>query len=201
MIGKYNKSVILTYIGAALSIFGMVLAVNGNLAFSFICLIYAGICDLFDGVIARKCKRTEEEKAFGVQIDSLTDMISFIAFPCVIGMKLMKDVGMFVVPVFAFYTICGIIRLAWFNIHTNAEGKTKYYDGLPVTYAALILPVFYVCMKLLKVSFLSWITMLLYIIIAFLFIMKVKIRKPSGIWYGIFGVLAIAVTVLILIMP
>ena len=75
IIGYYNKSVILTFVGILISIFGMLNVANTDIALT--CLILAGICDLFDGVVARKCKRTDKEKAFGVQIDSLADVISF----------------------------------------------------------------------------------------------------------------------------
>ena len=78
-LGCYNKSVILTYLGVSISLLGMINIEHRGI--SVICLVTAGICDLFDGVVARKSKRTDTERAFGVQIDSLADMISFIAFP------------------------------------------------------------------------------------------------------------------------
>lgn len=195
MIGKYNKSVILTYIGVACATFGMVLAMDGAVVWAMICLIISGICDLFDGVIARKCKRNEEEKEFGVQIDSLADMISFIAFPCVLGMQLMKNISYALIPILVFYTLCGIIRLAWFNMHTNSEGNMTHYDGLPVTYVALILSIYYLFEGLLPQNVYGWLTAVVYCVIAVCFILKIKIRKPRGVWYIIFGVLAIVVTV------
>lgn len=198
MIGVYNKSVILTYMGACLSVAGMVIVVHGSLSAAMICLILAGICDLFDGVIARKCKRTETEKAFGVQIDSLTDMISFIAFPCVIGIYWMEQAGWIVYPVLAAYTLCGIIRLAWFNIWADGDIPQCYYDGLPVTYAALILPICYLGKGLLPKEWFLGMAVIVYIILAILFVLKVKIKKPRGIWYGIFGILALVVIILLL---
>ena len=81
-IGFYNKSIILTYIGICISIFGMV-HVN-NLDIAMVCLILSGVCDLFDGKIARMCKRNDLEKKFGIEIDSLADVISFLILPCVI---------------------------------------------------------------------------------------------------------------------
>ncbi len=197
MIGIYNKSVILTYIGACLSIIGMGIAVYGRLSIAMICLILAGICDLFDGVIARKCQRTEKEKAFGVQIDSLTDMISFIAFPCVIGIFWMRQTGIIMYLVLALYTVCGIIRLAWFNIQADSDAPHHYYDGLPVTYAALILPICYLGKALMTDKCFSVMAMVVYVIVSILFILKIKIKKPSGIWYGIFAILALIVIILL----
>lgn len=201
MIGKYNKSVILTYLGAALSVLGMVYVSKDKLSYAMLCLIYAGVCDLFDGAVARKCKRTEEEKEFGVQIDSLTDMISFIAFPVVLGLYSMQDIPYVAAGVMVVFTICGIIRLAWFNIHTNPEVRMSYYEGLPVTSVALVFPLVYLVMELFKMEADSWVTAVFYLVIAFLYISKAKIKKPTGIWYVIFGVLAIGVTVAILMLP
>ena len=84
-LGYYNKSVILTYAGAAAAVAGMGLACSGKIKAAVLCLIFCGVADLFDGMIARRCKRTDEEKEFGIQIDSLTDMASFALFPPVIS--------------------------------------------------------------------------------------------------------------------
>ena len=76
MIGFYNYTVILTYIGLLSSIAGMMFAVNGWYKAALLCLAFSGLCDMFDGKIARrKTDRTEDEKSFGIQIDSLCDMV------------------------------------------------------------------------------------------------------------------------------
>ena len=76
MIGFYNYSVIVTYIGVALSVSGMALASTGQFKFAILCLALAGACDTFDGKIARAMKnRTKEMEIFGIQIDSLCDMV------------------------------------------------------------------------------------------------------------------------------
>ena len=62
IIGKYNKSVILTYVGVTLSIIGIMFTMNQKIDYAMICLIFAGICDLFDGKIAKMCKRTRRGK-------------------------------------------------------------------------------------------------------------------------------------------
>ena len=86
MIGFYNYSVILTYIGLASAVFGITQVMDGRQALPFLCLLLSGICDLFDGKIARSMKnRTEHEKVFGIQIDSLCDLVCFGVFPAVIG--------------------------------------------------------------------------------------------------------------------
>ena len=88
IVGFWNPSVILTYVGMSIAILGMFLAVSGRINYSFICLVLCGICDLFDGVVARRFKRTDEEKAFGIELDSLVDVVSFIALPVTIYMNI-----------------------------------------------------------------------------------------------------------------
>ena len=149
IIGYYNKSFILTFVGILISIVGMLNAANTDIALT--CLILAGICDLFDGVIARKCKRTEKEKEFGVQIDSLADVISFLIFPVVFAV-FNNDNKILAAIIAGVYILAGVERLGWFNVNTG-EGKKGYYDGLPVTYSALIIPIVNVVLELLNVQF------------------------------------------------
>ena len=81
MIGFYSYTVILTYLSLVFAMVGIHLSVIGAYQWSFICLMMCGVCDTFDGMVARSKKnRTEEEKKFGIQIDSLCDLISFGVF-------------------------------------------------------------------------------------------------------------------------
>lgn len=192
IIGYYNKSVILTFVGIVISIIGMLNVSNTDIALT--CLILAGICDLFDGVIARKCKRTDKEKEFGVQIDSLADVISFLVFPAVFAV-FNNDNKIIAAVVAGFYILAGIERLGWFNVNA-VEGKTGYYDGLPVTYSALIIPIANVVLELLNVQF-KYTNYILLIVLAVLYVVNVKIKKPTGVWYIIFSVLAVATIVAI----
>lgn len=197
LVGFYNKSVILTYIGIALSILGIVNIMNGYLAceesldrtpISMICFILAGICDLFDGFIARKCKRTDKEKEFGIQIDSLADVVSFLVFPVVLLSRLAYR-NNFLGIVSAVYVVCGIIRLAYFNITT--EENKGFFRGLPVTFSAVIIPLIFVLTRLFRITEVGSIMIAVYGIIAILFIVNFKIKKPTGVWYIIFPALAI----------
>lgn len=144
MIGYYNKSVIATYIGFVCAIVSMSLAMQGMFRASMILLMVCGLCDMIDGPIARKCKRTEDEKSFGIQIDSLCDVVCFGVQPAVICM-LMPGTGWFGVAAAAFYALAGVIRLGFFNVQEinrvrTDPGRRKAYDGLPITAGALIMP-------------------------------------------------------------
>lgn len=199
-IGKYNRSVILTYIGVGFAFAGIALCFYSQIAAAMIALVAAGICDLFDGVIARRCKRDKAEMEFGVQIDSLADVVSFLALPAVLGLRLIEGTGVFKYVLIFGYVLCGIIRLAWFNTSAAAEGVRTHYDGLPVTYAALIFPLMWSVLGFFPgLAFGGIIWAAGYAVVAILFILNVKIPKPRGVWYGIFGALAIGITALILI--
>lgn len=195
-IGKYNKSVILTYIGITIAVCGIIFSFLGNISNAMICLIFSGICDLFDGKIARLCKRDEQEKEFGKQIDSLADVFLFLALPCVLGVELLKALPLYFNIVFVIYVICGVIRLAWFNILASSDQQVKYFIGMPVAYIALVLPIIYSVGLVFKFN-LSLVYFFIYLLFAILFIINVKISKPKGIWYIIFFILAIIVTIVI----
>ncbi len=196
MIGEYNKSVIITYIGVILSLTGAFAAINGAISVAFLCLIFAGICDLFDGVVARKVKRTESAKQFGIQLDSLADAVSFLAFPAVIAFCVLGTMGFVAV----FYVIAGVIRLAWFNIGAKTDERTYYFQGLPVTYSALILPVYYLLSLLLPTVFVNIGFAVLYICMAVAFVLNVKIAKPRGFMYVFFALLAVITSIGIAVM-
>ena len=86
MIGYYNYTGLLTYCALASGATGIFFALRGNAFAAIICLLVAGLFDLFDGKVARTKKdRTQDEKSFGIQIDSLSDVICFGVLPACIG--------------------------------------------------------------------------------------------------------------------
>lgn len=194
-IGCFNKSVIVTYLGLASSLSGIATLLIQNpyesinrMDIAMILLIFAGICDLFDGFIARKCKRNETQKQFGIQIDSLVDVISFLVFPAIILLKM--NTNMLLLGIL--YLITGVTRLAWFNIHT--DGHTDYYQGLPVTFIAFFAPIIYS----LNLGFNHIVFPILYSIISLLFVLNIPIKKPKSlVAYLAFIIIAVGVVVLI----
>ena len=72
MIGFYNYSVILTYIGLVSSVFGITQVFENQMSIAFLCLLISGICDLFDGKIARKHNLVT---TFGKFLDPLADKL------------------------------------------------------------------------------------------------------------------------------
>ena len=148
-IGFYNYTVILTYLSLISGVVGMKFAYEGKLGLAICCLAFSGVCDMFDGVVARSKKnRTEDEKSFGIQLDSLCDVVCFGVFPAVI-LYFSGDNNIFGVAILVFYVLCAVIRLAFFNVletkrQKSEDGCAKGYRGLPVTAAAIIFPFFYI---------------------------------------------------------
>ncbi|MDD6272095.1 MAG: CDP-alcohol phosphatidyltransferase family protein [bacterium] len=181
MIGIYDYTVLLTYIGFASGIIGIINAFNGNIFYAIVCLMFSGLCDMFDGRVARtKKKRTIEERHFGVQLDSLSDVVCFGVLPSVIGYSLGIN-NPFSLVLIVFFPLSALIRLAWFNvleITRNSSTPVKEYTGLPVTSSALIFPFIYIFKKILKSNFIYLYAIVL-LIVGILFISKIKIKKPS----------------------
>lgn len=198
-IGYYKLSVFITYLGVVSGVLGIIYGINHMTTHALICLMFSGVCDAFDGKVARACKRDKEEKEFGIQIDSLADTISFVILPVIIlyGMGLTK---WFNIIIYVFYSLAGIIRLAYFNVKANEskEEKMKYYSGLPVTSSAIILPIFYIAKYFM---FLPQFHVLYTMVLAFtglLFILNFKLRKPESFWSYIFAVGALVLGYILL---
>ena len=129
-IGEYDKSVILTYMGAAFALLAVYAIIQSHLRLAMMAFIVSGICDLFDGVVARRMKRTESQKHFGIEIDSLCDMISFAALPAVLLMTQLP-LGAANIVLAVLYVLAAVTRLAHFNrLAKHDEGSGSYFIGL-----------------------------------------------------------------------
>ena len=148
MIGFYDYTVILTYLSLLSAVRGIVFTITGHPIIATICLLFCGLCDMFDGKVARSKKnRSAEEKSFGIQIDSLSDIIAFGVLPAVIVLSLCAY-EWYAYIIAALYVLAGLIRLAYFNVteelrQKETESCRKSYSGLPITSAALIFPIFF----------------------------------------------------------
>ena len=183
MIGFYSYTVVLTYLGLASAAMGMILTIQGFAKYALFCLAFSGLCDMFDGKVARmKKNRTEDEKRFGIQIDSLCDVVCFGAFP----MTLCYSIGMrgpAGISILVFYLIAGVIRLAFFNVmeerrQDETDEARKYYQGLPITSIAIILPLFCTLRPLLGHRFLSELHICI-LTVGLLSIINFPLRKPG----------------------
>ena len=87
ILGAYNAACLLTLTGAGAAIAAIVLASSGKIELALIGLMLAGLADLFDGVVARRLALNNYEKEYGVQLDTVVDVIAFVATPIVIALN------------------------------------------------------------------------------------------------------------------
>ena len=205
MIGFYDYTVVLTYLSllsAGTGIF-VTLSGDGHPYWGTFFLLFCGLCDAFDGIVARtKKNRTETERNFGIQIDSLSDLIAFGVLPACIGMSLFKtspvlgfvklsgdNVPIIVLSflffsVLVLYILAAMVRLAYFNVTEEERQRTeggarKSYVGLPVTSAALIFPSIMLFRYIIDPIDISIIYFPVILVTGCLFLSKINIPKPK----------------------
>lgn len=183
-IGVYDYTVILTYLSVFSAVVGMIFAADGRFMAAILCLMFSGLCDAFDGAVARSKKnRTEDEKAFGIQLDSLCDVVSFGVFPAYLCYHMGADGIIGMVCVFA-YVLCAVSRLAFFNVQEGKRqkaegGKNKVYRGLPVTSVSMIFPLLYLLRGLLSHGVFAILLHIMLAVTAFLFVLDFSVKKPN----------------------
>ncbi|MBR4376637.1 MAG: CDP-alcohol phosphatidyltransferase family protein, partial [Spirochaetia bacterium] len=183
MIGFYDYTVILTYLSMISATCGIIFCLNniGHPYIGMFFLLLCGLCDAFDGKVARtKKNRTERMKKFGIQIDSLSDLIAFGVLPACIGIAMMRcsifyetlpntifflkiteramGVKIAFTIIATFYTLAALIRLAFFNVLEEERQQTedsagRFFHGLPVTSAALVFPTVLLCHIVFSMDF------------------------------------------------
>ena len=201
-VGIYNYTVVITYLSLVSAGMGMFFASRGQFKAALFCLLLSGLCDMIDGPVARTRQRTETEKKFGIQIDSLCDLVSFGIQPAVLVYFIAKysfndaaEIAALIVGLT--FGLCAVIRLAFFNVteeeRQDREGGKKRtgYQGLPVTNSALIIPGLYNARFFTDGVVFSIIMTVGLGIVAFLYVFNFKMFKLNGkklIPVAIFGV-------------
>jgi CDP-diacylglycerol--serine O-phosphatidyltransferase len=182
LLGYYDYTVILTYGGMLFAFAGILRAISDCYGDAVICLMAAGICDMFDGAVAATRDRTKQEKRFGIQIDSLSDLISFGVLPAILVYMIAKQ-ELLAAVVCGMYALAALIRLAYFNVLEEARQdetseKRDSYLGVPVTVIAILLPALYLLYDHQIIKEIRFFVLLL-LVMAVCFLVPVHIRKPK----------------------
>lgn len=180
--GFYNYTVILTYLGFLLGLLGITFALQQNYRMCMIMLMCAGICDMFDGAVASTRERSRQEKNFGIQIDSLSDLVCFGILPAIFVYR-MGEGHVVAMICGGLYALCALIRLAYFNVceeerQQSEDGARKYYTGLPVTAAALTWPLLFILGSYITAIPMTWALPGLAFVMAVAFVLGFKLKKP-----------------------
>ncbi len=184
LLGYYDYTVVLTYCGMLFAFCGILQAIGQNYWNAVFCLMLAGVCDMFDGTIAATKIRTDSEKRFGIQIDSLSDLISFGVFPGVF-VYMISEKNLLAGVISAMFVLCALIRLAYFNVleeerQRQTEESRKSYLGVPVTTIAVLLPAVYllydykVCKRVICFP-------ILLIFMGIGYLSPIEIKKPGAV--------------------
>lgn len=209
MLGFYDYTVVLTYLSLLSAGTGIVVSLSdgGHPYWGIFFLLLCGLLDAFDGKVARtKKNRTQMEQNFGIQIDSLADVIAFGVLPAVIGIALLRTspylhgaglfgshwssiaLKIFLYAILMLYMLAALIRLAYFNVTEEERqkkegGMRKYYTGLPVTSSSIIFPTV-LLFRFIFLSFdipidISIVYVPVALLVGFLFLSKIKVAKPG----------------------
>ena len=195
MIGFFDYTVIATYVSLASGVFGIVFALNDSPMVAIFCLMLSGLLDMFDGKIAATKERTLPEKRFGLQTDSLADLVNFGLLPVVIGYAVGLSAIAFA-PVFVLYVLAVLIRLAYFTVCQEArlmqgDHPFRYYEGFPTSYCVLVIPLFYLLRLPLGDMVFRWIYLVMLVGLAVSYVLKFRVIKPN--FKGLFILLGIGV--------
>ena len=203
MIGFYDYTLVLTLLSLVSAVFGMTQALDGHFKISILCLAFSGLCDAFDGKVARtKKNRTDDERSFGIQLDSLCDMVAFGALPATICYLLGVN-GYLGCIAISYYCICSVIRLSFYNVMElnrmqMEEPTEKVYYGLPITSIAIILPAVVLLELVTPETLFPVVLILMLFIVGTCFILNFKIRRPGKlVLIGLIVLTAIVVVVIL----
>ena len=178
VIGYYRKCDLLTMTGICCSFIGILLSVKSHFLYATLCMVLSGICDAFDGRLARKYKYSDNSKVYGVQLDSLSDAICFGAFPAIL--TAMQSQFLITYIICTLYLLCGVIRLAWFNTLAADENAEKnVFIGVPITTASIMYPLVLVVSRIICPNLVYIIMPALLLFLAIAFISNIRIPKPD----------------------
>ena len=178
---------ILTLTGLIVSFCSVIFAVGGQFYVAIVLMMLAGIIDLFDGLVARKIIRTELQAEVGKQLDSLVDVCSFGFAPAIFFFFFGLN-DPIAIAIIIFYLGANALRLAYFNATGLVSNVGKdYFTGLPVTYAALFIPLVFTGKFLFSGGVIKVVLESVYLLLASAMLANFKMLKLRGIWYGVFS--------------
>ena len=131
--GVFLVPATITSIGLLSGFYSIISSVSGHFESAAVLIVLAFVCDGLDGRIARASRTSSH---FGVEYDSLSDVVAFGVAPAMLAYSwALKPIGSLGVAVSGLFVICAALRLARFNVQTATADKTRF-TGLPVPGAA-----------------------------------------------------------------
>ena len=183
----------ISILNIAFGFLAILMVIDNNLTYASVCILLAVVFDSVDGWVSRKLNRVDP-LGFGMNIDSLADVVSFGAAPMVIlysiGSAISPWAGYLTAIVCLITLICGLLRLTRYNVIAD---KINYrgFVGLPIPATAIILATYY-----LSGLFNIVVAAVLMLLASFLMISTIRYPKVDN--YYLIGLGALMILLLIL---
>ena len=167
--------------GLLAALLGLFFAIRGVYPAALTALLWAVVFDWSDGLIARRMKgRTADQRAFGAQLDSLIDVVSFSVAPALLLLSV-GDFSPWYVPGAFVILATGVIRLSYFNVFGLLDDST--YRGLPLDTNVIVLALLFVFEPLVGVTTFAVVLYVAMMLLAALNVAPIATPKLGGRWY------------------
>ena len=167
--------------GLLAALLGLYFAIRGVYPAAMIGLLWAVVFDWSDGLIARRMKgRTAERRAFGAQLDSLIDVVSFSVAPALLLLSV-GDFSPWFIPGAFVILATGVIRLSHFNVFGLLDDST--YRGLSLDNNVLVLALLFVFEPLVGATIFAIVIYVALLVLAALNVAPIETPKLGGRWY------------------
>ena len=167
--------------GLLAALLGLYFAIRGVYPAAMIGLLWAVVFDWSDGLIARRMKgRTGERRAFGAQLDSLIDVVSFSVAPALLLLSV-GDFSPWFIPGAFVILATGVIRLSYFNVFGLLDDST--YRGLALDNNVLGLALLFVFEPLVDATIFAIVIYIALLVLAALNVAAIETPKLGGRWY------------------
>ena len=180
--------------GLLCAVLAIYYTILGNFPAAIIGMIWAVFFDWGDGVIARRMKgRTDEYRAFGAQLDSLIDIVSFGICPAVFLLSYGEFSPWFLPGAFVIVAT-GAIRLSYFNIFGLVDSST--YMGLALDNNVIILAFVFLFEGFFSQTVFSAILYIMFMFMAAFNLAPIRTPKFTGKWFHVLTVYTLVLTVI-----
>jgi len=178
--------------GLFAAVLGLYFAIRGVYPAALIALLWATVFDWSDGLIARRMKgRTANQRAFGAQLDSLIDIVSFSVAPALLLLSVGRFSPWFIPGAFVILAT-GVIRLSYFNVFGLIDDST--YRGLSLDNNVIVVALLFVFEPVVGITIFAIVVYVALMVLAAFNVAPIRTPKLGGRWYYAVIVYALALT-------
>jgi len=189
----YDRANLLTLTGLVLGVLSISFSAQGLYAAAMTALLWALFCDWFDGPLARRMTdRTDDDRAFGAQLDSLADIVCSGVAPAMF-LIFIGGLSPWFLPGAFLLVVAGAMRLAHFNVFGSDDGA---YNGLPIDSNIIVVTALFPFRELLGHITFSWVLYVAVVTLAILNVAPFRMPKLVGGWYYVVATYVVAMTAL-----